>query len=41
MFQVFENASTIMKLRLGAFLIGVITIIVFYCQAGQKISNQV
>jgi hypothetical protein len=41
MFQVFENASTIMKLRLGALSVCTIIIIVLYCQAGQKISNQV
>jgi hypothetical protein len=41
MFQVFENASTIMKLRLGALFIDVITIITVYCQTGQKISDRV
>jgi hypothetical protein len=40
-FQVFENASTIMKLRLCAFSTIATIIIVLYCQAGQKISDQV
>jgi hypothetical protein len=40
-FQVFENASTIMKLRLGVLSTAAIIVIVLYCQAGQKISDQV
>jgi branched-subunit amino acid transport protein AzlD len=39
--NVFENANTIMKLRLGALSISVITIIIVYCQTGQKISDRV
>ncbi|KAJ3621295.1 hypothetical protein MTP99_003447 [Tenebrio molitor] len=37
---VFENASTIMKLRLGVLSTAAIIVIVLYCQAGQKISDQ-
>jgi hypothetical protein len=40
-FQVFENATTIMKLRLGVLSTAAIIVIVLYCQAGQKISDQV
>jgi hypothetical protein len=41
MFQVFENASTIMKLRLAILSIATTIVIALYCQAGQKISDQV
>jgi hypothetical protein len=40
MFQVFENASTIMKLRLAILSIATTIVIALYCQAGQKISDQ-
>jgi hypothetical protein len=40
-FQVYENASTIMKLRLGVLSTAAILVNVLYCQAGQKISDQV
>jgi hypothetical protein len=40
-FQVFENASTIMKLRLVVLSTASAIVVVLYCQAGQKISDQV
>jgi hypothetical protein len=41
MFQTFENASTILKLRLSVLTIVNVLIIATYCQAGQKIFNEV
>jgi hypothetical protein len=40
-FQVFENGSSIMKLRLCILSICTIIIIFLYCLAGQKIADQV
>jgi hypothetical protein len=41
MFQTFENTSAILKLRLSVLTIVNVLIIATYCQAGQKIFNEV